>query len=78
MEILDKIYKLPETKNLLWEGIFVNHLDELKMKIRKYDLEIYPLSIIRQGAKDYSHIAKIVVIPIKNQVTCYFTWCKAD
>ena len=48
------------------------------MKIRKYDLEIYPLSIIRQGAKDFTHITKIVVIPIKNQVTCYFTWCKAD
>ena len=48
------------------------------MKIRKYDLEIYPLSIIRQGAKDYSHIAKIVVTPLKKQVTCYFIWCKTD
>ena len=48
------------------------------MKIRKYDLAIYALSIIRQGAKDYSHIAKVVVAPDKKQATCYFIWCKTD
>lgn len=40
IEILEKIYNFPETKNLLWESIFVNHLDELKMKIRKYSSDI--------------------------------------
>lgn len=36
VEILDKIYDLPETANLLWESIYMQHLDTLKMKIRKY------------------------------------------
>lgn len=34
--ILDSVYDKPETANLLWESIYMNHLDELKMKIRKY------------------------------------------
>lgn len=29
-------YDLPETANKLWETIFVEHLDSLKMKIKKY------------------------------------------
>lgn len=37
IEILDKEYNLPETKDKLWEKIFIEHLDELKMKIRKYE-----------------------------------------
>lgn len=36
LEILEKEYNLPETENLLWEAIFLKHLDELRMKIRKY------------------------------------------
>ena len=36
VEILEKIYEEPETRNLLWESIFMSHLDELKMKMRKY------------------------------------------
>ena len=36
LEILERIYNLPETENLLWEKIFMAHLDTLKMKIRKY------------------------------------------
>lgn len=36
LRILDKIYTLPETENMLWEKIFMSHLDTLKMKIRKY------------------------------------------
>lgn len=36
LEILENIYDLPTTKGLLWESIFMEHLDELKMKIRKY------------------------------------------
>lgn len=34
--ILEQIYDLPETTNLLWESIYMEHLDELKMKMRKY------------------------------------------
>ena len=38
--ILEKEYDLPETAPLLWERIFMNHLSELKMKIRKYPDDI--------------------------------------
>lgn len=36
LEILEQEYDLPETKDKLWEKIFMAHLGELKMKIRKY------------------------------------------
>ena len=36
LEILEKIYDQPETVDMLWEKIFMAHLDTLKMKIRKY------------------------------------------
>lgn len=36
LEILDEIYNLPETVDLLWESIYMRHLDQLKMKIRRY------------------------------------------
>lgn len=34
--LLESIYHEPATADLLWESIFINHLDTLKMKIRKY------------------------------------------
>ena len=37
VEILEQEYDLPETAGLLWESIYIKHLDELKMKIRKYE-----------------------------------------
>lgn len=33
---LEEVYDLPQTNNLFWEDIFIDHLDTLKMKIRKY------------------------------------------
>ena len=36
LSILEAEYDLPETADRLWESIYINHLDELKMKIRKY------------------------------------------
>lgn len=36
IEILEKEYNLPETRNLLWESIFMRHLDGLRMKMKKY------------------------------------------
>lgn len=36
LDILENIYDEPETASLLWESIFIAHLDELKMKLRKY------------------------------------------
>lgn len=36
LEILEKIYNEPETNDKLWESIFIEHLDSLKMKIKRY------------------------------------------
>ena len=36
LRILELEYDLPETNNKLWESIFRDHLDTLKMRIRKY------------------------------------------
>ena len=36
LSILKEEYNLPETSDKLWEKIFMEHLDTLKMKIRKY------------------------------------------
>lgn len=35
-KILDQIYDLPETAGKLWESIYMEHLDVLHMKMRKY------------------------------------------
>lgn len=40
LDILESIYELPETANLLWESIFMGHLDALKMKIRRYSDDV--------------------------------------
>ena len=40
IEILENEYDKPKTAELLWESIFMNHLDELKMRIRKYDSDV--------------------------------------
>lgn len=37
IDILEREYDLPETADKLWESIYMDHLDELKMKMRKYD-----------------------------------------
>ena len=36
IRLLTRIYDLPETRDLLWEGIYMRHLDLLRMKIKKY------------------------------------------
>lgn len=36
LKILEHEYNLSVTKDKLWESIFINHLDEFKMKINKY------------------------------------------
>jgi CTP:phosphocholine cytidylyltransferase-like protein len=34
--ILDEVYDDPGTRDKLWENIYIEHLDQLQMKIRKY------------------------------------------
>ena len=36
LDFLEEEYDLPQTKGLFWENIFINHLDVLKMQMRKY------------------------------------------
>ena len=36
VRILESIYDLPETAPLLWEAVYMNNLDSLKLKMRRY------------------------------------------
>ena len=38
--ILEQEYDRPETADLLWESIYINHIDKLRMKIRKYSSDV--------------------------------------
>ena len=40
LAILDEVYDLPETRNKFWENIFMEHLDVLKMRIRRYPKDL--------------------------------------
>lgn len=48
------------------------------MKVKKFDLEIYPLDLLKMAANDYSKVARILVVPSKNYALCSFMQCKAD
>mgnify|MGYP001044388818 CR=1 FL=1 len=42
LEILEAEYNKPETRNKLWEDVYIEHIEELSMKTRKYQPnEIY-------------------------------------
>lgn len=41
LKILEEIYDNPETVDMLWEKIYMSHLDDLKLKIRKYNNTIF-------------------------------------
>lgn len=59
VEILEAEYDLPETTDLLWESIYINHIDELNMKIRKYSndvvFEFDTLDELREFDATYVH-----------------------
>lgn len=40
INILESVYHKEETKDLLWESILIDHLQECKMKIRKYSSNV--------------------------------------
>lgn len=40
LKILDEVYDKPETAGMLWESIYMQHLDELKMRICKYEDDV--------------------------------------
>lgn len=57
VEILEEEYNKPETADLLWESIYINHINELKMKIQKYSdqvvFEFDTLDELREFDKTY-------------------------
>ena len=57
LAIMDSIYDRPATADLLWEDIYIQHLDVLKMKIRKYPpqtiLEFDTLDELRRFDRSY-------------------------
>ena len=40
IRILEREYERPETASKLWEAIYAEHLDELHLRLRKYDSEL--------------------------------------
>lgn len=40
LSILEKEYNMPETADKLWESIYIEHINELPMKIKKYRNDI--------------------------------------
>ncbi|MBQ7474708.1 MAG: NTP transferase domain-containing protein [Clostridia bacterium] len=64
--ILGEIYDRPETAGLLWESIYAAHLDELKMKIRKYApgviFEFDTLDELRQFDPSYADDARSPIL----------------
>ncbi|MBQ4251839.1 MAG: NTP transferase domain-containing protein [Erysipelotrichaceae bacterium] len=66
IRILEAIYDQPETVNLLWESIFMQHLDTLKMHIRKYApgviYEFDTLDELRQFDESYVENTRSVIL----------------
>lgn len=66
LKILDRIYVLPETAGLLWESILIQHLDELRMKIRRYDphviFEFDTLDELREFDSSYVADTRSVIL----------------
>lgn len=66
LKILEQEYELPNTYDKLWEKIFIQHLDTLKMKIRKYsDNEIYEfdtLDELREFDDSYKNDSRSLIL----------------
>ena len=66
LQILEDIYDVPDTAGKLWEAIYMEHLDELKMKIRRYPdnyiFEFDTLDELREFDKSYKDDTRSVII----------------
>lgn len=76
VEILEEEYMCQKTINLFWENIYINHINDLRMKIRKYEdnviFEFDTLDELREFDKSYiddtcSQIIKDVVVQLNCQ-----------
>lgn len=60
ISILEKEYDFPETIDKLWESIYIDHIDELRMNIRKYpDEYVFEFDTLDELRKfDNSYVEK--------------------
>lgn len=75
LEILDEIYNLPETADKLWEAIYMDNLDTLKMRIRKYDSDVIfefdTLDELREFDESYKADTRSVILKnIAKELAC--------
>jgi len=75
LEILNDIYDKPETRDLLWESIYINHLDTLKMKMRRYNsdaiFEFDTLDELREFDRSYVTDSRSVILKnIATELDC--------
>ena len=75
VRILEDIYDLPETADMLWEKIYMQHLDELKLRIRRYApgviFEFDTLDELREFDTSYvSDTRSAILKSIAGQLSC--------
>lgn len=75
VKILEKDYNLPETADMLWEDVYIRHIDELDLEIRKYDsgkiLEFDSLDDLRKFDDTYiSHSGSVILQNICGALHC--------
>ena len=75
LSILEKVYNLPETVDLLWESIFMEHLDVLKMKMRRYPdsaiFEFDTLDELREFDGSYVHDTRSQILKrVARELNC--------
>ena len=73
--ILEKEYNHPDTVNLFWENIYINHIDELDMWIRKYEdgtiYEFDSLDELREFDRSYIQNTRSSIIEkIAHELNC--------
>jgi len=89
LEILKEEYEYPETKDKLWEKIFMAHLNVLKMKIRKYPpnviFEFDTIDELREFDNSYKTDTRSAIIKrisaeldIQENEMIHFTTIKCD
>ena len=73
--ILDKEYPLPETGNMFWENLFIRHIQELKMKIKRYNkdsiFEFDTLDELRHFDSEYiSNTHSKILYELSSKLRC--------
>lgn len=75
IDILTNEYDIPETKDLLWESIYKNHLDELKLKMKKYSSDVIfefdSLDELREFDEEYiENTGSKIIADIASKLNC--------